>query len=463
MAILISPLVLLFDTTLTNPTTTPAISNMLSYAALRGGLKASNGPEKVLEDALLKLIFTVSQTGLVSQEDINAFHVAWNIALPCIPLPPAEDGNGDDMQVDEEPTGGGTQDSTEPNPSASNQPEGTTSSTSNQPDGTTPSTSNGPEGTASSSQKLAGKSSKNSSQGKRNGTYYYPSSQKRSKRRKTRQQTEKAEDQRIQEIPVTKEETTYFMFSDNVDSFPALTAVTSLYPPLDAPANPDAEVDTIEETSKVSGFSAYVTNIADRSVDPPSHRAERHLHYKWRGLSSKEDFLLSPYSRFSNSFIISCLDGPLIMEWQPSLRTLKQYLESSQHVSHQMPPAMEAKKALAMKPSEFQSKVNEGNPVVLVGETESTTFHISTLYRLVTFSSDVQCISEFYSTSLCCTHQAFPRFRYTFSGRRGGGFNNDCKGSCSRNVSLENIPTVDHHCRLTVYSHVPRGREVSWL
>jgi hypothetical protein len=102
----------------------------------------------------------------------------------------------------------------------------------------------------------------------------------------------------------------------------------------------------------------------------------------------------------------TCLSySPLIIRLQPSLGALNKYLKSSQLNSDLMPSVMEEEAALAMTPSDFQSRVNEG-PVVLVGPSGSTTFNIPTLYRLVGFSSYVDCIGKFHFTSFCCTHQA---------------------------------------------------------
>jgi hypothetical protein len=84
---------------------------------------------------------------------------------------------------------------------------------------------------------------------------------------------------------------------------------------------------------------------------------------------------------------------------------LNKYLGSSQLDSYAMPSVMEVETALNMTPRDFQSRVNEG-PVVLVGPSGSTTFNISTLYRLVAFSSSVDCIGMLHSASFFCTHQA---------------------------------------------------------
>ncbi|KAF8324609.1 uncharacterized protein EI90DRAFT_2329826 [Cantharellus anzutake] len=84
MTLLISPLVLLFDTTLTSPSILPSITAMVSHAVLHGGLRQSNGPRKVLENALFNLIFSVSRAGQISQHDLDRFHAAWTMVLPCI-------------------------------------------------------------------------------------------------------------------------------------------------------------------------------------------------------------------------------------------------------------------------------------------------------------------------------------------------------------------------------------------
>ncbi|KAF8319157.1 uncharacterized protein EI90DRAFT_3132847 [Cantharellus anzutake] len=61
MAILISPLVLLLNTTLTNPMTLPTMNTLLLHATLcRGFIQ-------------------------ISQGDLDAFHVAWRVVLPHIP------------------------------------------------------------------------------------------------------------------------------------------------------------------------------------------------------------------------------------------------------------------------------------------------------------------------------------------------------------------------------------------
>jgi hypothetical protein len=237
MAILISPLVLLFDTTLTNPTTTPAIGNMLSYAALRGGVKESNGPEKVLETALLNLIFSVAQTGTILPDDIHTFQAAWEVALPYIPLPPAEDPSGAEEQVDGEQTGGSTQEATKPAPSTPNQPD--------------PAAPSDPpiEPSAAGNTETTSKTSKKPRRKKRS-SYYGPS---KTSRRKGPNQTAMAQKQRIHEIAVTKEETMDFELSEDVESFPDFSAVRSLYKASDTLANPPMDVDT-PETSTVSGF-----------------------------------------------------------------------------------------------------------------------------------------------------------------------------------------------------------------
>jgi hypothetical protein len=154
---------------------------------------------------------------------------------------------------------------------------------------------------------------------------------------------------------------------------------------------------------------ASVKSIADRFVEaPPFHRAQCHRHRRWHRLSSKGDILVSAYRKLRNSFFISFPYGPLIIRWQASFRTLKLFLQSSQYYSDRMPSVMKAETALAMMPRDLQSLVNEGNPIVLVGQPESTPFDISTLFCLMPFSSDVECIGELHSTPLCCTSPRCP-------------------------------------------------------
>ncbi|KAF8334618.1 uncharacterized protein EI90DRAFT_3121039 [Cantharellus anzutake] len=61
MVILISPLVLLLNTTLTNPMMLPTMNTLLLHATLCGGFIQ------------------------ISQGDLDAFHVAWRVVLPHIP------------------------------------------------------------------------------------------------------------------------------------------------------------------------------------------------------------------------------------------------------------------------------------------------------------------------------------------------------------------------------------------
>ncbi|KAF8322958.1 uncharacterized protein EI90DRAFT_3246409 [Cantharellus anzutake] len=256
-----------FDTTLTNLTTTLAISNMLSHAALWGGIKESNGPKKCME---------------------------CSIAIYPISPPPPNDPSEEAMEVDRTETSG-TQGSTEP---ASNTPAAPTGSPSHGPP-TTGSTSATPTPTKTP-QKTPGKKPMN----------LVP---------------QKAP---IQEIPMTKEETINFSLSDDdSESFPALSAITSLYTGSNTAANPNMDTD----------------------APPPISKA--------------------------------------------SLDALNKYLQSLQFDCYEMPCVMEVETTLAMMPRDFQSQVNEGL-VVLVGPPGSTTFNIPTLYRLVVFSSDVECIDS---------------------------------------------------------------------
>jgi hypothetical protein len=269
MAILISPLVLLFDTTITNPRTTPSISNMLSHAALRGGIKESNGPEKVIENALLNIIFSVSQTGSISQEDLDAFHSAWGVALPYIPLPPPNDPSGEDMEIDE------TQASMPPpNDSSGENMEVDDSILTGGGQGSTQPTSKAPVAAARLTAPSHSASRAPTTPRKKRVSTPYPSSSSR----RVKQQTSTGWSEPIQEIPVTKEETINFTVSEDVASFPALSAVTSLYTGSDIVANFDMVADASEPTSKVSRFSTCVKTIADISVDPLLHGAVRHRH-----------------------------------------------------------------------------------------------------------------------------------------------------------------------------------------
>jgi hypothetical protein len=109
MAVLVSPLVLLLNKALTNPTTLPTMNTLQSYAVLRGGFFQLSGPERVLENALFRLIFSVSRTGQITQQDLHSFNAAWTTILPCIPeaihrdlIPPLDD-------TDDEEAGGVTQ------------------------------------------------------------------------------------------------------------------------------------------------------------------------------------------------------------------------------------------------------------------------------------------------------------------------------------------------------------------
>ncbi|KAF8327631.1 uncharacterized protein EI90DRAFT_1772527 [Cantharellus anzutake] len=53
---------------------------------------------------------------------------------------------------------------------------------------------------------------------------------------------------------------------------------------------------------------------------------------------------------------------------------------------------MTTQKALAMTPPAFQSIVNKGSPVVLVGQPEPIAFDLSALFGLMDFRSEVRCI-----------------------------------------------------------------------
>ncbi len=85
MATLISPLVLLINTSLTNLTTLPTINQMMSYAVLHGGFQRSHSPLRVLEDAIMNVIFSVLQSGCMNQHDTEWLIEAWTAILPSIP------------------------------------------------------------------------------------------------------------------------------------------------------------------------------------------------------------------------------------------------------------------------------------------------------------------------------------------------------------------------------------------
>ncbi|KAF8306858.1 uncharacterized protein EI90DRAFT_3235370, partial [Cantharellus anzutake] len=76
-----------------------------------------------------------------------------------------------------------------------------------------------------------------------------------------------------------------------------------------------------------------------------------------------------------------------------SIHSFKRYLEAKQlHEADWEPVVMTTQKALAMTPPAFQSIVNKGSPVVLVGQPEPIAFDLSALFGLMDFRSEVRCI-----------------------------------------------------------------------
>src|SRR5258708_1863065 len=69
-----------------------------------------------------------------------------------------------------------------------------------------------------------------------------------------------------------------------------------------------------------------------------------------------------------------------------------------QHDFDWRPVVMTMQHALQKSPSEFQSLLNDGTPIVLIGQPEAITFNISTLFGLLDFRSTVWCTGELLPT-----------------------------------------------------------------
>ncbi|KAF8312432.1 uncharacterized protein EI90DRAFT_3093584 [Cantharellus anzutake] len=367
MTILISPLVLLFDATLTNPSAIPSITAMLSYAVLRGGLRESNGPRKVLENALLNLIFSVSQTGQISQHDLERFHAAWTKILPCIPETIISPPDMDPREIGNENTPlHSTGQASDMHPSMPQSfaaaeisfiaqtptPHSTIAKPSTIPSVHPQLAPDAPDDwdeTFTPGQK----------ESRQNPPFTWLSSSASQKRRRYDRQPGDRERARkpvnlgtghIQEVSVTEETITSISSLDKCKMWPHVTTIDKT---LDVPElNPDTWSKLLHPVD------LHVISLVNE------------------GRSSQRETFFFPYCRCS-----------------PSLQKLKHYLESPQHDSKDWKPVlMTIQGALAMDAREFQRKVNDGTPIVLVDHPMQIPFRALGFDELQ--QSEVQCIDS---------------------------------------------------------------------
>ncbi|KAF8316710.1 uncharacterized protein EI90DRAFT_222013 [Cantharellus anzutake] len=356
MTLLISPLVLLFDTTLTSPSILPSITAMVSHAVLHGGLRQSNGPRKVLENALFNLIFSVSRAGQISQHDLDRFLAAWTMVLPCIRVigadprdvgtesaPPfSEQVSGLHPSTAQSPAAAETS-GFAPTPTVAHSPITTPStifpqSAPNAPDDRDEEFTLGPKGPQQNSPFTQVPSSAGQKRG-RGGRY--DSQLGKCPRKRVTSGAGHIQEGTVASISIY-----------SLDTCKTWPHVTSVDKTLDVPElNPDARPKLLH------------------SVDLP-------VIFVDEGRTSRMETFFFPYCEHS-----------------PSLQKLRHFLESPQHDSKYWKPVlMTTQQALAMDVQRFQGMVNDGTPIVLVDQLGQVPF---LAHSFINFQSKVQCIGKF--------------------------------------------------------------------
>ncbi|KAF8321885.1 uncharacterized protein EI90DRAFT_3157847 [Cantharellus anzutake] len=372
MSLLISPLVLLFDTTLTSPSILPSITAMVSYAVLHGGLRQSNGPRKVLENALLNLVISVSQTGQMSQHDVNKFHTAWEMILPYIPdtIAPVTDPPDIDPRGIE-------------NESASTAPHSTGQASGTHPSMTQSSAAAeisaiAPTPTVAHSTlptvrpQLAPHApndrDEESTRGQKESQQYPPATQVSSFAGQKRhggwrfdchRQNRKRARKRI--ISGTGYIHEAYETEGTIASIPSLD-ICKTWPHIDKmPDVPDLNADARSDARSklLYPIDLHVSSLVDRA----------------EGRISQVETFSFPHRAHS-----------------PSLQKLKHFLESPQHDAKDWKPIlMTTQQALVMDAQRFQSMVNDGTPIVLADQPMQTPFCADSLIDL---NPEVQCIDS---------------------------------------------------------------------